>query len=58
MNPILDAGLTEAGILGSGTINPEPGESGTLDRIGDGLYTVTLPSGRTVIVDGNGDIVG
>lgn len=26
--------------------------------IGDGLYTVTLPSGQTVIVNGNGDIAG
>ena len=56
MNPILDAGLTDAGIQGGIVIDPT--ESSTLDRIGDGLYTVTLPSGRTVIVNGNGDIVG
>lgn len=56
MNDILNAGLQDvAGINGTEPIV----DSGEFqDRLGDGVYTVTLPSGRTVIVDGSGNIIG
>lgn len=58
MDNILDAGLQN--VSGGAPLGSFPVDSGTYEgeRNKDGTFRVVLPSGRTVIVDGNGDIIG
>lgn len=46
------------GDAGIGIDTPSGGGQGNIHAIGPGLYKFTLPDGREILVDENGNIIG